>query len=229
LIDELVETKLRRRESFESHNTRINWIVDRLHGNHQSALDSLIKSVPDKKMLLIDSALVKVLCANLEQEVLDVFKQNIAQTDDETLKKSTQLISILKKRHVSQSQTSSDCSKLYKQVMLLFMHLVAAGEKQKSLPEIGSLHRFVMLQPFNPLTSLFFKPVLEIARFVSANILYRIDQCNAGKDEFVLIDGMSLIDLMENNVKLNEWPKCKLLITQICEPGTTERYTPATV
>ena len=164
-------------------------------------------------MLLIDYALVKILCFDLKEKLLSALNsKTLNQLGEETIKKSVYLISILEKRRVNATQNQEDCADLYKQVIILFLNLLTDGGRQITLARVENLQTIIKLHPSDPAVNLLLKPILSISKFVSSNVYFLIDHTNAEKDEFKLTDDLQLIDLMENNVKLNEWPKCKILL-----------------
>jgi hypothetical protein len=172
-----------------------------------------MSSVPDKKMLLLDHALVRILCKNLNQELLAILlDKTAAPTNAETAKKPGYLMSVLKRRRVLQSEAQQDYSVLYKEVMLLFMGLVSQLQAQNALVTVNNLQSFVKLHSSDPVTNLLHKPILRVARFVASNVIFCIDNHNMQRDQFELADEMRLIEFIESRVILANWPRCKLLL-----------------
>ena len=225
LLSELVEMKLRKEEEFTTDDKRITWITSRMISHHKPQLAELIKKIPSGKILLIDSAMVNILCNNIQKEIIDALVAGNAEVEASDVRQKTDYYtSILTRRNISSVELVGDHLNIYRNILLTIMKIPQEHRIPKLFENRSNMLEDLLLYADDDASVLIRRPLVETAKFLATNARF-VYEDSAIHDTLRFSDDSSLIDFIQKNVKLNEWPKCKLLITQTCWTASTEQYT----
>jgi hypothetical protein len=211
LLSELVERKLRSGEEFRTDDSRIEWITSRLLSSHRKDLTSIQNKIPEGKILLIDSAMVEILCKHINEDILDaLLNDHTQQETTELTKKTDYCISILMRRKISNEELmSGQNSNIYTTILKTFLKIPEDKRMSELFPNKSSFMQDLLIYSDDLKSKLVRKPLMEVAKFLATNSKY------VHQDRLTFVDAPNLIGLIEDQIKLNQWPKCKFLLLRL--------------